>query len=184
MKKLSIAILLMCLFTFSSCKKSTPPPSIVGKWVFSNMSGTYTSNTSTTHGSTTTYVFTSAINTLTSTESQIGSTSQTITTEQVTSEVWTFNADGTYTINETYTISPSPAVTATSSGTWEYLSNTKANNAFQLVGSSSYIISNGSGIYEIQKVDGTQLVLINNQAQTDNSGATYSTNITITFTKQ
>ena len=185
MKNITIAALLMYLFAFSSCKKSSSPPSIVGKWAFSNITGTYTQNYSTTNGSTTTYSFNSAINTLTQTTTTIGSTTQHITTTQVTSEVWNFLDDGTYTINENYTMSPSPAVTSTSSGTWEYLSNTHANNSFVLTGSGSYIISTlgNSGLYTFQTVNNT-LVLSMVDAQTNNLGATSSTNLTITFTKQ
>jgi len=118
MNKITIAILSICVFAFSSCKKSSSSPSVVGKWAFSNISGSSVNNTSATDGYTDAYTFNSTTNILTKTTSNIGITTTNVSTIQVTTELWTFNSDGTYTINETYAESPAPAVTSTASGTW------------------------------------------------------------------
>ncbi len=186
MKKISIIALSVCALAFSSCKKSSSSaPSIVGQWSFSNVTGTVTSNTSTTNGSVTTYSYNSATTSVIASVALTGSTIVDSATTKVTTEIWTFNADGTYTINENYTHAPNTALTSTSSGTWQYLSNSKTNDAVILLGYGSNVLGNtgSDDVYTFQIV-GNTLVLTYTDAQTDNSGATHSDNLTWTFTKQ
>ena len=188
MKKLSIYLVLISLLAISSCKKSSSPQSVVGKWTFSNISGSIVNNSSTTSGTTTTYSYNAAINTITETAiTTFGSSTSTATsTISVTTETWTFNSDGTYTINEGYTQTGATAVTSTSSGTWDYLSNTKTNDEFLFSSGQTSQVFNllniSNGIYTIKSVGGTMILTIVS-AQTDNTGVTYSSNITLTFTK-
>ena len=188
MKQLSIYIALFSLVAFSSCKKSSSSQSIVGTWKFSNISGTVVNNSSTTSGNTTTYSYNPSINTITaSTVTTIGTSTSTATsTVSVTTETWTFNSDGTYTISEGYTETGLTAVTSNSSGTWDYLSNSKTNDEFLFsTGATSAVLNLyglGNSIYTIKSVGGT-MVLTLISAETDNTGRTYSTNVTLTFTK-
>ncbi len=184
MKKISFLLLSVLLFTFSACKKKNNPPSIVAKWAMTDISGTVIDNYSSFYQQTTTLTYNSSINTLTISSTSAGGTD--ISTVMISTENWEFKADGTYTINETYTVDSGPAETATSSGTWAFLSNTRANNSIVLLGPSSEILSNATnsgGAYNIELI-ADKLVLKVNDAQTSSSGGTQSTNITITFKRQ
>ncbi len=130
------------LFTFSACKKKNNPPSIVAKWAMTDIAGTVIDNYSSFYQQTTTLTYNSATNTLTISSTTAGGTD--ISTVIISSENWEFKADGTYTINETYTVDSDPTETATSSGTWAFLSNTRANNSIVLLGPSSEILSNAT----------------------------------------
>ena len=188
MKKLSIYIVLLALVAFSSCKKKSSPQSIVGTWMFSNIAGTAVSNTSTTNGTTYTYSYNATTKTITAQAVMtFGSFTDTTNTYiTVTSEAWVFNTDGTYNISENYTQTGSTAASANSSGTWDYLSNTKTNQEFVFSNGQTSAVFNalgfGSGIYTIESV-GSTMVLTIMTTSSNNSGSTNNTDITLTFTK-
>lgn len=185
MRKIPFLFLLMCLFAFSDCKKKSSGPSIVGKWAMTDISGTVVSNFSSTSGQTYAYTYNSSIKALTETISILGSTTQTINTINIATEEWTFNSDGTYSINETFAVGTDPATTSNATGTWEYLSNTRTNNGVILAGYGSEVISAiaGDGLYVIESI-GDKLVLKKVDAYTNSNGTIRSTNITITLAKQ
>ncbi len=174
----------------------TTPPSIIGKWTLKNISGVVINNSSNNLVDTTTYTFDSTTNTITATDYRYNSnfnppsTQYTVGTYQITTEVWTFNENGTYSINESYiqhVPSSDKTIINSCTGIWEYLSNTQINNGFILTGGISSILSfnqyNG-GTYAIQTINDSTMTLAFNYTQTANSGYVYNTNITIAFGKQ
>ncbi len=173
---------IVLLFASFGCKKSNNAQSAVGKWKLSNYAGTTVSNTSSSNGYTNTYSFVNATGTLTQTETAIGSSTPYVFVTQITTETWSINNDGTYSISEVYTPTGGTQITSTTSGTWDYLSNSKANNEIVFSGNGSYALGSPSFL-TISSVSGSELVLTSVSSTTDNTGRTSSTNLTMTFTK-
>jgi hypothetical protein len=187
-KNIILLVLPVYLLAFSSCKKSSSaPPSIVGTWTFTNLSGTDTFNyTSQTLKGLTTYSYNSATGTLTASTLDSGSNAPITRSIKVISEIWTFNADSTYTISETY---GNPSQVAVDTGTWYYISNAYTNNEFALTGAGpnvlQYIvpvITNGE-IYKFN-VAGNTMILTDTLSLYYDTGYISTAHITITFTKQ
>jgi hypothetical protein len=94
---------------------------------------------------------------------------------------WDIRSDGTYSIDED---AYNDAVTT--SGIWEYMSNTSSNNAvtFQGGGSMFFQIFYTQNTFVIQSVTDKQLVLTySNSSISDSTGAFGNSSETITFTK-
>ena len=181
MKNLTYLFFVIVLFTMNGCKKSSSSPSVVGKWTFSNITGTTTSESYSSSLQTTTYSYSNTMLT------QSFSTG-TPNLFSVTTELWTFNNDGTYSINENFTNNGNTEVHSTN-GSWGYLGNTKSNSELVFTSDQSYLLPNGT--YTIQKVDNNQLTLAINNTSTTNytyGGSTSvtinTTNVVITFTRQ
>lgn len=144
MKKIIIIFdaLLLMIFAFSSCKKSSAPPSIVGTWKLTNLTGTVMYHSEPSIYDSVFYSYNSANNTYTRIEKYYEPFNFDTTTYLINTEVWSFNADGTYSISESYIADQAPPATVTNSvtGTWQYLSNTHANDAVLLSGPTSSLL--------------------------------------------
>jgi hypothetical protein len=185
MKKSTVFILIICLFAFAACKKHSSAPAIVNAWVFTNVSGTSSYNLSSSTGALITY--SCAGNIITESTWYPAFSSQSVSTYQLISEVWTLNGDGTFTINEIYITSPGSGNgpdTANSSGTWAY--GSKADNTIILSGGSSYILTNitDTNEYTIQTANNSTLALTAAYTSVNIIGDTQKTNVTLTFTKE
>jgi len=194
MNKIILLFLSAYLLVFCSCKKSSSAPSIVGTWAMTNVSGYSVSDGSSNSVDTTAYSYNSGTNLITVIIHSYDAltnppTSQDDTgTFQISTEIWTFNTDGTYSINESYVQkfnNTSKPMADVSTGIWEYLSNTQANTSFILTGAIPNLLSfNNNGVYAIQTLNSTTMVLTQTSDQTGSSGSVSSTNFTITFMKQ
>jgi hypothetical protein len=196
MKKIFLLFLssFLILFTFYSCKKSSSAPSIVGTWTFTNISGVDSlNNAPQTQGQVTTYSYNSAANTITASTTDSGYTTQRTMSIIVTSETWTFNADGKYITNETFA-SPLPIAIGTSqasvdTGTWVYAGNAQSDSVFILTGAVSNVFQfinptiTNSGIYTYH-IAGSTMTLSDFQVMEYSAEYLDSVNIAITFTKQ
>jgi len=195
MKKLAVVIFTLGLFALSSCHTSSTSPSLVGRWSFTNITGSIVSDYHTTDSTgsypastTVTYSFAPATNTLTATTTTFGHgvTTTTIQNTTVNSEIWTFNSDGTDTISETAIHSGSSTPeTVSSFGNWAYLSDTHANAVFEIDYPGTTILSNlateGNNGIEFA-ISGRTLTLTNINGQYVQGADTLSVNLTLTFT--
>lgn len=178
MKKTAAFIFLLSAFAFGSCKKSSSSsPSIVGTWKISDITGSYThQNTPTSLLATTTYAFSG--NTLTETDTT------SITTITVYDETWAFNSDGTFSIDENYEQAPATVPTTHSlTGWWDYTSSTIPNSDVLLRSISTPSLVPSGGTFYIASVSNTQLVLTVKESSSLSTGASTTTNLTLTFTK-
>ena len=187
MKKSTILILIVYLFALASCKKHSSAPAIVGIWAFTNVSGTSAYNLSSSTGASTTYSYNSDSKIITESTWYPAFSSTSVSTVQLTTEVWTLNGDGTFSINEVYINSPGSGNgpdTANSSGTWAYSS--KADNGIILSGGSSYILTHitDTNEYTLQTLNSSTLELAAAYTTVNVLGDTQNTNVALTFTRQ
>jgi len=187
MKKTIALILTVYLFAFASCKKSTPSPSIIGAWKFTNITGTVVSTGNPSVYDTSTYSFNGSDSAM----AMIRHNSEPFIFDtvvyKVSSENWSFNADGTYTITEIYSGNGFTTVTNTVTGVWEYLSNTKANDGLILTGATSSVlpsVSRDNNSYAIQTLSSKALTLTVTNSQNSSVGTVASNNIVIAFARQ
>jgi len=189
MKKILLLFLSVVMLAFSSCKKSTSAPSIVGTWVFTNFSGVDSLNDPPqTQGQVSIYSYNSTTNILTASTSDSVHTTPRTSSIIVTSETWTFNVDGKYIINETYAVPGYPSQTSVDTGTWVYAGNTQSDTVFILTGSPSSVFQfinptvTSTGIYTYHTAGNTMTL---SDVQTLVYSAEYvdSVNIAITFKK-
>jgi hypothetical protein len=109
------AVLLLVLpVALYSCKKSNSSPTIVGNWTLAAISGTTTSqSTSSAPVVTTSYSYSGSVLTKSDTT--------TVTQITVTSETMSINNDGTYSVTENYEASTATVpVIHTFGGWWDY----------------------------------------------------------------
>ena len=178
MKKLALFSMAL-IFIYTSCKKSTPaPPSIVGTWKITNISGTtiYKGSPSAV-ANTVNYVYTSPI--LTETNS---ASSYLIT---INSELWSFNNDGSFGIYENYMADTTSVLTAdTITGWWDYTSSTIPNSDILLRSLGTPNILPIGGTFLIQSLSNTQLVLTVDESDISSTGVTNKKDFTLTFSRQ
>ena len=178
MKKLTIFSLAL-IFAYTSCKKSTStPPSIVGTWKITNISGTTVYKGSPgAEANTVSYVYANSI--LTETNS---ANSYLII---INSELWSFNNDGSFGIYENYIADTTSVSTAdTITGWWDYTSSTIPNSNIVLRSLGTPNIVPIGGAFLIQSVSNTQLVLTVDESNVSSTGVTNKKDFTLTFSRQ
>ena len=177
---LNLFFVIVVIVLFSGCKKNNP--TIVGNWQFSN----YTASVkiyNPTAGDSTYGIY--SYNPQTHSIDFISY--ETISHPVVDTEVislkysnWNIQNNGTYSITESTSNN-----TATTSGAWEYLSNSNPDNAvtFTNGGSIFFQLINVNNILSIQSITANKLVLGFNTSVSDSLGASSIRTSTITFTK-
>jgi hypothetical protein len=177
-----LIIAIAAIVFFSGCKKNNP--TIVGNWKFSNYTAStqvyYPSYGDSANGTYSYNAKSQSINYILYHSKDLPHLdTQMITTLKYSN--WDIRSDGTYSIDED---AYNDAVTT--SGIWEYMSNTSSNNAvtFQGGGSMFFQIFYTQNTFVIQSVTDKQLVLTySNSSISDSTGAFGNSSETITFTK-
>ena len=185
-KRISLVFSVLALYAillFAGCKKSSP--SVVGNWQVKDFTFIYTGYTNAGEDSgisTTNYNV--ATNTITTYlyRSNLAPFYDT-TRYNFKNSYWNIQSNGNYTITEN-----ADNLGTTTTGTWDYLSNTNTNSGitFNLCGSflMSLILTNGSPCaFNIQSLSSNQLVLSYTSSTADSTGSFLNKNATITFTR-
>ena len=107
-----------------------------------------------------------------------------ITTITVFDETWAFNSDGTFSIDENYEQVPATVPTTHSlTGWWDYTSSTIVNSNVVLRTITTPSLVPSGGTFYIASVSNTQLVLTVKESSSLSTGASTTTDLTITFDK-
>jgi hypothetical protein len=179
-----LSIVALCaILIFTGCKKNNP--TVVGNWQFSSYSSNFVSYNKTYPDS----VFENMVyNTQTQTiDIYIRRTNvlplYDTAVHSLTYSNWNIMSNGNYTINEN-----ADTITTTNTGTWEYLSNTNANNAISFNNGGSFLLQYAAGYgvantLKIQSVTSNQLVLSYAYSSVDSAGNFAVKNSSITFVK-
>ncbi len=180
-------IIVAVLLSMAACKKSsTIAPSIVGTWVFSNITGSSITLQPSGFKDTTTFSYNPVTDSVILSENSNGFHLYT-RNFILYKYIWAFNSDGTYIISEKYSNQYGDNWINNFTGKWEYLSTNETNNAIMLNDSTSQLIyylnnDNYIGQYNFKVVNNTLVLTVNNSRSIDNSSSSF--NLTITFTKQ
>ncbi len=186
MKKALPHLLIFLVIIFPACKKSnTSPPSVIGTWVFSNVTGS-TYNTSSAESDVYSYDRATDSMYISAHTNGIAHNSS----FYINNEILAFNSDGTYKITESYYYY-STAHNDTFIGTWEYMNNTKLNNAIVFNGTYPQTLLQHipyySDVYNFQIRNNTLVFTSDNSFKSNSLVAipdTVTYNFTITFTKK
>lgn len=193
MRKAIVFLLLIYLLISTACRTTEyPGPSIVGAWVFTTMSGAIVSNNSGQFDTTTMYFDTTTKTLIQATHQILLSSPQSSYSDTIiyrlSSEVWTFGADGTYSILESYWQTQNKytkQIEINDGGVWEYENNTKNHSAFVLHGGISNLFTpSDDHFYSIQTVNDSVLILTFVSERTGNQNYVDNTTLSYTFTKK
>jgi len=180
MKKL-ILLLLPMVLVVGGCKKSSSP-SIVGTWKISNISGSYSDQASPTAATVSViYSYTNSV-----LKEQVKNSSfVTLVNITISSELWQFNNDGTFSIYEDYEADTSVTpVTHTLSGWWDYTGSTIPNSDIVLRSAGTPSILPIGGTYFIQQVTDDQMILTVKETNSLSTGETVVNDFVLTFMKE
>ncbi len=182
MKKITLVLLATCTVAVFSCKKSSSSStSIVGNWKMTSVSGKLIYGNYSSYDSTN-YSYKSSDSIFTRVDFSTDPYGFDSTNFVISMNNWSFNADGTYSINEIYKEGTYPLITDNVSGVWQYLSNTSANDAVLLQGPTAALLPGGANSSYTFKVNGNTLTLTEVYAQRNTSNL-QATDIVVTFSK-